>query len=552
MVTRRLKKQSIDDNSGTATTFSSSPSPSSSSSSSYSALACARSIRTARGRRRWRRLQLAAVAFLVLLPNNKSSNLTFATTLSSSNHEKKSENIHAWTICHNHNNNNNNDKNHKEENEEESTSSQREWIPPSQWDPVTFQRECFLERFTASTTTSHGSSAGSSSFSSSSSVSSPVVVTISAPGTALFQHWLSDHSSIHNHTTSTTPKNTTAKQFNPWNDFPTQETMQSYPDIGTINDDYYTLWYTTRISIPSQRIIEKEKKKKKKKKNNYIPDAIIESDGSSNSQKILVTDSIHNDFDDQHDSTTTTDSVSNIQQQQQHQQHQQHENKQRKLRGHLTMQGVNYLPLVHLDGKLIGTYSSHAEDEDASSSIGIGKNVGGMFLRRHYDLGIWNAATITTTSSLPLEILVLPPPVVGNPATTHSHDSTAAATTSATTQQATMKKMNMEEDRHLSPQLRNRNPHFDHPHDSFHSKKQKSPSFHQQPQPQPKQEPEGQGGDHNLAQSGAIMQCTAGWDWISSTPDRNTGIWDQVEIEWVWGGCAIARCLGEGSECDNA
>ena len=177
------------------------------------------------------------------------------------------------------------------------------------------------------------------------------------------------------------------------------------------------------------------------------------------------------------------------------------------------MQGVNYLPLVHLDGKLIGTYSSHTEDEDASS-IGIGKNVGGVFLQRHYDfLGIWNTAT--TTSSLPLEIFVLPPAVVGNPTTTHSHDS-ADATTSAMTQQAMKKMMNMEEDWRLSPQLHNRNPHFDHPHDSFHSTKQKSPSLHQQPlhqQPQPKQEPpQGQGGDHNLTQSGAIMQYIADWD----------------------------------------
>lgn len=31
------------------------------------------------------------------------------------------------------------------------------------------------------------------------------------------------------------------------------------------------------------------------------------------------------------------------------------------------------------------------------------------------------------------------------------------------------------------------------------------------------------------------MQCTAGWDWISPTPDRNTGIWDEVEIEWTLG-----------------
>ena len=32
----------------------------------------------------------------------------------------------------------------------------------------------------------------------------------------------------------------------------------------------------------------------------------------------------------------------------------------------------------------------------------------------------------------------------------------------------------------------------------------------------------GQGGDHEIAKNGAIMQCTAGWDWIQATPDRNT------------------------------
>ena len=40
----------------------------------------------------------------------------------------------------------------------------------------------------------------------------------------------------------------------------------------------------------------------------------------------------------------------------------------------------------------------------------------------------------------------------------------------------------------------------------------------------------GQGGDHTIARNGAIMQYTAGWDWIQPTPDRNTGIYDQVII----------------------
>ncbi len=40
----------------------------------------------------------------------------------------------------------------------------------------------------------------------------------------------------------------------------------------------------------------------------------------------------------------------------------------------------------------------------------------------------------------------------------------------------------------------------------------------------------GQGGDGTIAKNVA-MQFTAGWDWICSIPDRNTGIWDQVCLE---------------------
>lgn len=40
----------------------------------------------------------------------------------------------------------------------------------------------------------------------------------------------------------------------------------------------------------------------------------------------------------------------------------------------------------------------------------------------------------------------------------------------------------------------------------------------------------GQGGDHEIARNGAVMQCTLGWDWIQATPDRNTGIWDRVDL----------------------
>eukprot|EP01041_Mallomonas_annulata_P008142 gene8142-16733_t len=44
------------------------------------------------------------------------------------------------------------------------------------------------------------------------------------------------------------------------------------------------------------------------------------------------------------------------------------------------------------------------------------------------------------------------------------------------------------------------------------------------------QEGSGQGGDHQMAINGAIMQYTAGWDWIQPTPDRNTGIWDDIYL----------------------
>jgi hypothetical protein len=40
----------------------------------------------------------------------------------------------------------------------------------------------------------------------------------------------------------------------------------------------------------------------------------------------------------------------------------------------------------------------------------------------------------------------------------------------------------------------------------------------------------GQGGDHEIAKNAAIMQYLAGWDWAQATPDRNTGLWDQVSL----------------------
>ncbi len=49
--------------------------------------------------------------------------------------------------------------------------------------------------------------------------------------------------------------------------------------------------------------------------------------------------------------------------------------------------------------------------------------------------------------------------------------------------------------------------------------------------PDPVGAPVGQGGDGVIARS-VTMQFTAGWDWISPIKDRNTGIWDEVALEF--------------------
>ena len=41
----------------------------------------------------------------------------------------------------------------------------------------------------------------------------------------------------------------------------------------------------------------------------------------------------------------------------------------------------------------------------------------------------------------------------------------------------------------------------------------------------------GQGGDHQLARDSGAMQFSAGWDWSQGTPDRVTGIFDDVVLE---------------------
>ncbi|KAL7499273.1 hypothetical protein ACHAWT_006894 [Skeletonema menzelii] len=249
--------------------------------------------------------------------------------------------MEAWTIC----------------------KSVHKDIPPSQWELSIYQQNCFqrhdIPPFATDATT--------------------------APGTALFQHWIRDDS----YQNETSPSSS-APSWDPWNDFPNENIMKLYPDISDDDAarDYYTLWYTTTVVAPN---------------NNY------------------------------------------------------------DRRGHLTLHGVNYQPIVYFDGEMLRPYTIYSEDNDANEN----HDSGGMFLRRHYDLGL--SKLQQSVSSSALEILVLPPPFVGRPCK-------EACTTI-----------------------------------------------------------DCQGGDHNIAKSGAIMQCTAGWDWISPTPDRNTGIWDEVEIEWTLG-----------------
>lgn len=49
--------------------------------------------------------------------------------------------------------------------------------------------------------------------------------------------------------------------------------------------------------------------------------------------------------------------------------------------------------------------------------------------------------------------------------------------------------------------------------------------------PNPVGAPDGQGGDGTIARS-VTMQFTPGWDWICPIKDRNTGIWDEVALEF--------------------
>jgi hypothetical protein len=273
--------------------------------------------------------------------------------------------------------------------------------PPSQWEQYEVEKYCFLSRHITDDKSQYSSL---------------------APGTALFQHWLSDFGRNEN------------SSWDPLNEFPTWQVMKQYPDIsddgqvdigGDLSSsarDYYTLWYTASIS------------------------ANDEDQSNSTGKKI------------------------------------------RRKRGHLTLHGVNYQPLVYYGGDLLLPYSTFADRPNETVDLG------GMFLRRHYDIGLLNREL-----DLPLEILVLPPPVVGKPTDVDN------------------KSMRNNQ---LKFQLKKGT-----------SAKRKLGSN----QRDKENEPQGQGGDHDLAQSGAIMQCSAGWDWIQSTPDRNTGIWDKVQVDWICG-----------------
>jgi len=253
--------------------------------------------------------------------------------------------------------------------------------------------------------------------------------TTSTPGTALFQYLL--HNYYYQDGIQLRAENsrtTNDSRFNPYVDFPTWDVIQHYPDIGidAAGRDYFTLWYTTQVDI---------------------------SDLQSSSSDSGIVNRVY--------SLCCHFSHWN-----------QCCNKLQHKRGHLKLHGVNYHPMVYFNGKLLQPYSTTTTSNDRV-------DVGGMFLRRHYDLGTDYLYT-SSSSSIPLEILVLPPPHVGKPIKLNSTSSNHYIN----------KKYGLEE---------------------------------------------GQGGDHNIAKSGAIMQFTAGWDWIQSTPDRNVGIYDRVDIEWIDG-----------------
>ena len=56
----------------------------------------------------------------------------------------------------------------------------------------------------------------------------------------------------------------------------------------------------------------------------------------------------------------------------------------------------------------------------------------------------------------------------------------------------------------------------------------------------------GQGGDHHIAKD-VTAQYVAGWDWTVPVPDRNTGLWDHVEVE-----VRLVGCLFAGKGCRKA
>ena len=84
-------------------------------------------------------------------------------------------------------------------------------VPPSQWEVDQYNELCFLKKRRTS-----------------------------IPGSALLQHWLAD----------VADNNASSHEFDPLQDFPPIEIRNRYPDISE-DPDYYTLWYTTKIDLPT-------------------------------------------------------------------------------------------------------------------------------------------------------------------------------------------------------------------------------------------------------------------------------------------------------------
>lgn len=266
-----------------------------------------------------------------------------------------------------------------------------------------------------------------------------------APGTALLQYWL--NVSLHGNVDDD-------EWWDPLTDFPSRKVMQHYPDIGEneMTPDYYTLWYTTSIESPpfnnyddNDNVNDSNDNKNDSKSSSIACTILMQLCGTCFERcSFLATKGRWWC----NTSRSCTDKKRNYR------------------RGHLTLRGVNYRPVVYANGNLLDQYSTTSKNNTKAD-----ESPGGMFLRRHYDLGVHSSSS-SSSNIIQLEILVLPPPYVGKPTSLIHNNQTIE---------------------------------------------------------------DGQGGNHEIAKSGAISQYTTGWDWIHSTPDRNVGIWDGVDIDWIEG-----------------